>query len=460
MINKISSKNLFFLFLLFHIALWTLVPSISNLNLPLDTIEALAWASNPDWGYNKHPPLSAFVVGVIYEIFKTNDWAYYLLSQIFVIVGFLFVWKLSLSFFSKKIFTFLSVLILETIVFFNYTTPEFNVYVCQIPIKALVIYFFWKSINNNKTLDWLIVGIFSALGVLTHYSFFFLLLSLFIFFLIFGDNQKKKYFTNITISFLVFIIFLTPHLIWLHYNDYITIIYALGRTGIESKNLVSHIYNPLVFLFKQFGMLFLFLLLFFSILSFKKLRIKINFFDKKKLFLICITFLPIFLVLFLSIISGAKIRTMWMSSFYLFFGILFFYYFKDFVSLNKIKRFIFLSLIVFIISPITYLYISLTNDFKRTDYPGEEISQLVQKKWDDNFINDINIVIGDEWSAGNLSYHLKSRPIWTNNLKNELILTNKNQGVIYTGNPKILKRVCPGVFGTIKPVGYCMIGQK
>ena len=34
------------------------------------------------------------------------------------------------------------------------------------------------------------------------------------------------------------------------------------------------------------------------------------------------------------------------------------------------------------------------------------------------------------------------------------------KGVIYTGNPKILKKVCPGVFGTIKPVGYCMIGMK
>ena len=35
-----------------------------------------------------------------------------------------------------------------------------------------------------------------------------------------------------------------------------------------------------------------------------------------------------------------------------------------------------------------------------------------------------------------------------------------NQGVIYTGNPNILKKICPGVFGTIKPVGYCMIGKK
>jgi len=24
----------------------------------------------------------------------------------------------------------------------------------------------------------------------------------------------------------------------------------------------------------------------------------------------------------------------------------------------------------------------------------------------------------------------------------------------------VLKKVCPGVFGTIKPVGYCMIGRR
>ena len=36
---------------------------------------------------------------------------------------------------------------------------------------------------------------------------------------------------------------------------------------------------------------------------------------------------------------------------------------------------------------------------KRTDYPGKEISGLVQNKWDDNFINEIKIVVGDEWFA-------------------------------------------------------------
>ena len=103
---------------------------------------------------------------------------------------------------------------------------------------------------------------------------------------------------------------------------------------------------------------------------------------------------------------------------------------------------------------------SIIDKTKRTDYPGKEIARLVQDKWDQNFINEIRIVVGDEWSAGNLSYHLPSRPMWFNDLKDKAINIEEQEGVIYTGNSKILKKVCPGVFGTIKPVGYCMIGKK
>jgi len=70
------------------------------------------------------------------------------------------------------------------------------------------------------------------------------------------------------------------------------------------------------------------------------------------------------------------------------------------------------------------------------------------------------IVVGDEWSAGNLSYHLNSRPIWFNDLKDIANSISEDQGVIYVGNPEILKKICPGVFGEIKPTGYCMIGMR
>ena len=137
-------NNLFFVFLFIHLLLWVLAPSLTNKNLPLDTIEALAWGSNLDWGFNKHPPLSAFAVEIFYRIFGNNDWAYYLLSQLFVIVGFIAVYKFSNEILNNQKLALLSVLLLEGIYFYNFTTPEFNVNVAQLPFWALTVYYTWR----------------------------------------------------------------------------------------------------------------------------------------------------------------------------------------------------------------------------------------------------------------------------------------------------------------------------
>ena len=87
-LNKKNAQNLFYIFITIHLVLWTLIPSITNNNLPLDTIEALAWGSNLEWGFNKHPPASAFFLELFYQIFGPNDWAFYFLIPIFVVVSF------------------------------------------------------------------------------------------------------------------------------------------------------------------------------------------------------------------------------------------------------------------------------------------------------------------------------------------------------------------------------------
>ena len=139
-------NNLFFIFLFVHLLFWVLAPSLTNKNLPLDTIEALAWGSNLDWGFNKHPPLSAFAIEIFYQIFGSNDWAYYLLSQLFVIVGFIAVYKFSNEILNNQKLALLSVLLLEGIYFYNFTTPEFNVNVSQLPFWSLTVYYTWRCI--------------------------------------------------------------------------------------------------------------------------------------------------------------------------------------------------------------------------------------------------------------------------------------------------------------------------
>ena len=109
-IYKKQIKIFFYIFLAIHLILWTLIPSLTNNNLPLDTIEALAWGSNLDWGFNKHPPMSAFMVEIFYQIFGSNDWAYYLLSQIFIVFSFFIIFQFSKEILNNEILAFISVL--------------------------------------------------------------------------------------------------------------------------------------------------------------------------------------------------------------------------------------------------------------------------------------------------------------------------------------------------------------
>ena len=144
-----------------------------------------------------------------------------------------------------------------------------------------------------------------------------------------------------------------------------------------------------------------------------KFKIKFNFKDNKLLFLLVINIIPITLVFLTSMIMGVKIRTMWMTPFYLFFGVLVIYIFQSQINLNKLKGFATVFVILFIFSPFAYAYVSITQTDKRTDYPGKIIAKEMQNHWDKKEFNlPINVVIGNEWAAGNLSYHLKSRQVW------------------------------------------------
>ena len=157
-------NNIFFIFALSHLIIWTLIPTLTNKNLPLDTIEALAWGSNLDWGFNKHPPMSAFFTEVFFNIFGAQDWVYYLLSQIFVLIAFYFVFKFAHEILGDIKLSLLSVLLIESIYFYNFTTPEFNVNVCQLPFWSLVIYYSWKIYESKdiKFADCFLVGLFGA----------------------------------------------------------------------------------------------------------------------------------------------------------------------------------------------------------------------------------------------------------------------------------------------------------
>jgi 4-amino-4-deoxy-L-arabinose transferase-like glycosyltransferase len=330
------------------------------------------------------------------------------------------VFKFSKEFFNNDLLGLISVLLIESIYFYNFTSPEFNVNVCQLPFWSLTVYFSWRIYNSKeiKFTDCFLIGLFAALGFLSKYLFVYLLVSIDLLFiyLIFIKRDKKFDFKYL-ITVEVFLIVLVPHLIWLNNNEFITVTYGLARTGLEQSSLIDHIKFPLIFLIKQIGLLIPFLIL--VLLLIKKIKFKFNFKDKKLFFILAINIFPILLMFLTSVITGSKIRTMWMTPFYLFFGTLFIYIFKAQINFKKLKPFIVGFIFLFFLSPILYAYVSISKDDKRTDYPGKEIAIKTQYAWDQQFKSKINVVYGNEWNAGNLSYHLKSRPVWEGFIERE-----------------------------------------
>ena len=401
-----KEKNIFYLLCLYHLIIWTIVPYLSNKNLPLDVIEALAWGQDFNLGYNKHPPLSAWIPGLLFKIFGNKDWIYYLLSQVFIVISFIFLWKLSAFFLKNKSQIVLSILAIEGIVFYTFETPQFNVNICQIPLWIGTVYFFFKSIKNNKITDWILLGSFAALGFLTKYIFAYLLISLF-FYLIFILSKKKNSNFNFLYALLTFFLITAPHFQWLIQNDFTTVYYAFKRGGLNEASIYNHLLNPFKFIINQIAVLLPFLLLIYLLI--KRIKIKLPLNNEKFIFLLFSFLLPFFLILITSVITGSRIRTMWMIPFYSLISIFFVFLYQDQINLKKLKKFNILLIIFLIVSPTLYSLRSIYND-TRTGYEGKKIALQIEKEWKTISKDEISNVGFSEWYAGNLSYQLSNRP--------------------------------------------------
>ncbi|MFO1265787.1 MAG: glycosyltransferase family 39 protein [Rubrivivax sp.] len=84
-----SPAALLLVLLLGHTLLWTWIgwTSRSNFDAPGDMVEAYVWAQGWQWGYYKHPPLAAWVVGLWFSVVPESQWGYSLLAAVNGAVG-------------------------------------------------------------------------------------------------------------------------------------------------------------------------------------------------------------------------------------------------------------------------------------------------------------------------------------------------------------------------------------
>ena len=163
----------------------------------------------------------------------------------------------------------------------------------------------------------------------------------------------------------------------------------------------------------------------------KKFEININLNDEKLLFLLSINLIPILFIFLTSFTMGVKIRTMWMTPFYISFGLLFVYTLKSQINFEKMSMFSSIFLILFLLSPILYSSTSISRTDKRTDFDGKMLAKQAKVFYETEGVDlgKMEYIKGNEWTAGNISYHLLERPKWIYS-SSEVQLCNKDMKCI------------------------------
>ncbi len=409
-----NPATVFWAFVLCHGIVWTLMPTLSRQNGPVDVIELFTWGRHPQWGYWKHPPLPAWVVGVLASLGDKRLWGAYLASQIAIGACFWAVWRFARDFLEPP-HALLSVLLLEGVYYYNFRSIEFNHDVLLLPFWSWTTLLLWQALNSGNRCYWLLCGVMIGLGLLTKYAIFLLLVPLFVFMLLNNQARNSLAKPGPYLALAVAAVIFVPHVVWVFSNDFTTIHYVLDRAKSQG-HLMDHLLNPLAFASIQ-ALTLVPVMSMTGVLLFGSMpnprQVAAAGFPRAFLFTVALG--PFLAILAISAIMGYELRARWGTQLWSFIGIFVFYHLRPVLTPRSLYRFTyaflgFAAILVAVYIGHLTLLPRLIGRPMRGHFPGEAIADYVTTQWVKPFGARLPIVGGDKWFADNTGFYSPDRP--------------------------------------------------
>src|SRR4029077_1124845 len=236
-------------FLFLHAVVWTALPAILYLNLPLDLIEALTYGREWQLGYDKLPPLPWWLIEIVYRVFGV-DTAYSALAQAVVVIAFVLVWKTARPLVGA-LGALVAILIIDGMHYFNFTAAKFNHDVIQLPFWALAGFAFHAGLRRGGIGYWALLGAALGCALWAKYFVAVLVAPLVLFMLLDRQARRRLAAPGPWVAAAVALLIMAPHLVWLVQNDFLPFHYAEAR-ALPARGPLDHLLHPFQFLGGQF----------------------------------------------------------------------------------------------------------------------------------------------------------------------------------------------------------------
>ncbi len=399
-------------FMAVWLILLTAIPSVFYTVLPLDTIETIMWSHPFSMGNAKHPPLAAWLAGLFTLVFAHTDFAMYLLSQVMLIIGFIYVYRLGKEFFSTEKAVF-CVILLSTILFYTFDSAKFNVNLPHMALWPMMTFYCWRGVKNDRMSDWILFGVVSALSVLSKFFGFALLLALFLFIVTGRDTRRYFRRPGPYVAFAVFLLVLAPYIVWLVRNDFLPFKYVTDRVSEEKLNPVVNLLTILGENLYPFAMPLLLLWLtmdrpLHSMLNFRPRDLRPSDPVAARL-AVCVQFTPIALLTLMAG-TGMMIDSMWAYPVFFITGFFLMAFWKDDVSPREFRKLFFTLMALFVFVQANDVFYWFTKTRSRGHLPAREFAATAQEYYREQTGRDIPLAFGDMWYAGCIMHYLPEHP--------------------------------------------------
>ena len=404
-------------FLALHAAVWTALPALFFLNLPLDLIEGLLYGREWQLGYDKLPPLPWWMLEATYRLFGP-DLFFYALSQATVVAAFVLIWIMARQLVGP-VGALVAILIIDGLHYFTFTAPKFNHDVAQLPFWALTGFAYWAALRHGRTVHWVLLGVGIGMSLWAKYFVVVQILPLIVFAV--ADRNARKLFATPGpwIAVAVALALIAPHLIWLVQNNFLPFAYASSR-AVQFQGALDYLVMPSRFLLSQLTVL-LPCLLIAAPCWLRNARvpdapsessIAITALDRHVVELLA--FGPVLTTVLLSFESGRDVIVLWGYPLWLFFGLWIVLHAPPLARITR-SRIVGLWGVIFVCTAGAFLAeYGLSPRFKphysAVWYPGDRLADEMARRYRAMTGQPLAYVIGPMWEGGNIAHYAPERP--------------------------------------------------
>ena len=216
----------------------------------MDSTEAYAWGMQFLGGYGRHPPLTGWIARIWYSVFPAANWSSYALSEVMTGVALVSIYLIGQRVLGVRRATLVVFAMMLYPLFIGAKADRFNNYQVLLAVMPLTVWLFLRAFEKPTARAGVALGVAAAAATLTIYSAAFGLIGIGLAALL--HPRRRVFFTSPApyVAAIVYVLALSPHIIWLVHNDFSSLRWAEGFVG-----EVSHRAHVATYLGQHFGLL-------------------------------------------------------------------------------------------------------------------------------------------------------------------------------------------------------------